>query len=205
MAEKKGVGHAYNVDFLNVVFAASSLFLFLSVIWMVWDDFDRDWKKTQRAFSQLESRSRRLNLQQAGRAVDEQEARHPDVAGRRRPRRTSPPTRRRSTSCRASSKDANNKLFRATHGLPDDEGDLRPGSLRLRGVARQRPAVRRRRKRSPRTRAPSWPNWTSRVQKATADVADIQKQLGQFTGEVVASAEVDRRAERRSRRGWASD
>jgi hypothetical protein len=29
MAEKKGVGHAYNVDFLNVVFAASSLFLFL--------------------------------------------------------------------------------------------------------------------------------------------------------------------------------
>ncbi len=31
MAEKKGVGHAYNVDFLNVVFAASSLFLFLSV------------------------------------------------------------------------------------------------------------------------------------------------------------------------------
>ena len=27
MAEKKSVGHAYNVDFLNVVFAASSLFL----------------------------------------------------------------------------------------------------------------------------------------------------------------------------------
>ena len=46
MADKKSVGHAYNVDFLNVVFAASSLFLFLSVIWMVWDDFDRDWKKT---------------------------------------------------------------------------------------------------------------------------------------------------------------
>ena len=31
MAEKKGVGHAYNVDFLNVVFAASSIFLFLSI------------------------------------------------------------------------------------------------------------------------------------------------------------------------------
>ena len=28
MANKKSVGHAYNVDFLNVVFAASSLFLF---------------------------------------------------------------------------------------------------------------------------------------------------------------------------------
>ena len=32
MAEKKGVGHAYNVDFLNVVFAASSIFLFLSMM-----------------------------------------------------------------------------------------------------------------------------------------------------------------------------
>ena len=50
MAEKKGVGHAYNVDFLNVVFAASSLFLFLSVVWMVWDDYDREWKNTQRRF-----------------------------------------------------------------------------------------------------------------------------------------------------------
>ena len=55
MADKKSVGHAYNVDFLNVVFAASSLFLFLSVIWMVWDDFDREWKKKQREFAQLET------------------------------------------------------------------------------------------------------------------------------------------------------
>ena len=54
MAEKKGVGHAYNIDFLNVVFAASSIFLFLSVIWMVWDDFDREWKDAQRRFAQLD-------------------------------------------------------------------------------------------------------------------------------------------------------
>src|ERR1700757_738180 len=54
MAEKKGVGHAYNVDFLNVVFAASSLFLFLSVVWMVWDDYNRDWKNTQRRFVQAQ-------------------------------------------------------------------------------------------------------------------------------------------------------
>jgi mono/diheme cytochrome c family protein len=70
MAEKKGVGHAYNVDFLNVVFAASSLFLFLSVIWMVWDDFDREWKNTQRRFSQLEVQVTQAQLQQAGRSVD---------------------------------------------------------------------------------------------------------------------------------------
>src|SRR5581483_2292989 len=70
MAEKKGVGHAYNVDFLNVVFAASSLFLFLSVIWMVWDDYDREWKNTQRRFAQLEYQVTQAQLQSAGRAVD---------------------------------------------------------------------------------------------------------------------------------------
>src|SRR5438552_1515816 len=70
MAEKKGVGHAYNVDFLNVVFAASSLFLFLSVIWMVWDDYNREWKKTQRRFVDLQTQVTQAQLQQAGRAVD---------------------------------------------------------------------------------------------------------------------------------------
>ena len=69
MAEKKGVGHAYNVDFLNVVFAASSLFLFLSVVWMVWDDYDREWKNTQRRFSQLEYQVTQAQLQQASRSA----------------------------------------------------------------------------------------------------------------------------------------
>src|SRR5919205_1717295 len=70
MAEKKGVGHAYNVDFLNVVFAASSIFLLLSVVWMVWDDFDRDWKNTQRQFARLEYQVTQAQLQQARGAVD---------------------------------------------------------------------------------------------------------------------------------------
>jgi len=70
MAEKKAVGHAYNIDFLNVVFAASSIFLFLSVIWMVWDDFDREWKQTQRRFTQLEIEVARANLEQASGDVD---------------------------------------------------------------------------------------------------------------------------------------
>src|SRR5205085_4272268 len=70
MAEKKGVGHAYNINFLNVVFAASSLFLFLSVIWMVWDDYSRDWKNTQRRFAQLQYQVSRAQFQAANRAVD---------------------------------------------------------------------------------------------------------------------------------------
>jgi mono/diheme cytochrome c family protein/predicted nucleic acid-binding Zn-ribbon protein len=70
MAEKKGVGHAYNIDFLNVVFAASSVFLFLSVVWMVWDDFDREWKNTQRHFVELQIQVTQAQYQQASRAVD---------------------------------------------------------------------------------------------------------------------------------------
>jgi mono/diheme cytochrome c family protein len=71
MAEKKGVGHAYNIDFLNVVFAASSIFLFVSVIWMVWDDYDRDWKNTQRQFGRLEFEVTQASLEKASSAVDQ--------------------------------------------------------------------------------------------------------------------------------------
>ncbi len=70
MAEKKGVGHAYNIDFLNVVFAASSIFLLLSTIWMVWDDFDRDWKNTQRRFATLQYDVTRAQYRAARGAVD---------------------------------------------------------------------------------------------------------------------------------------
>src|SRR4051812_41325107 len=70
MAEKKGVGHAYNVDFLNVVFAASSIFLLLSTVWMVWDDYDRDWKNTQRRFARLQYDVTRAQYRAARNSVD---------------------------------------------------------------------------------------------------------------------------------------
>src|SRR6185503_13211861 len=70
MAEKKSVGHAYNVDFLNVVFAACSIFLFLTVIWMVWDDYDREWKNTQRRFTQLDMEVTQQQLQQSERSLN---------------------------------------------------------------------------------------------------------------------------------------
>src|SRR5258707_1152166 len=70
MAEKKGIGHAYNIDFLNVVFAASSIFLLLSTVWMVWDDFDRDCKNTQRRFAQLQYDVAKAQYQAARRGVD---------------------------------------------------------------------------------------------------------------------------------------
>jgi mono/diheme cytochrome c family protein len=71
MADKKTVGHAYNIDFLNVVFAASSVFLFISVVWMVWDDYDREWKNTQRRFTQLEMEVVDQTRQKVAGAVDQ--------------------------------------------------------------------------------------------------------------------------------------
>ena len=72
MADKKSVGHAYNIDFLNVVFAASSLFLFYTTIWMVFDDFDREWKGYQRNFVLLEGYVTSLNLQAAQAGIDQE-------------------------------------------------------------------------------------------------------------------------------------
>src|SRR5688572_13536619 len=71
MAEKKAVGHAYNIDFLNVVFAASSVFLFITVLWMVWDDYDREWKNTQRRFVELEQQVTEASRAQAARQIDQ--------------------------------------------------------------------------------------------------------------------------------------
>ena len=71
MADKRAVGHAYNIDFLNVVFAASSLFVLFTTVWMVWDDYDREWKNYQRQFTRLEMEVTRAGLAQAEQDVDQ--------------------------------------------------------------------------------------------------------------------------------------
>ena len=71
MADKRAVGHAYNIDFLNVVFAVSSLFVLFTTVWMVWDDYDREWKNYQRDFTAIEMEVARLGLAQAQQDVDQ--------------------------------------------------------------------------------------------------------------------------------------
>ena len=71
MADKRSVGHAYNIDFLNVVFAASSLFLLFATVWMVWDDYDREWKDFQRRFVQLETQVTQASFTAASGQVDQ--------------------------------------------------------------------------------------------------------------------------------------
>src|SRR6266699_798212 len=113
MAEKKGVGHAYNVDFLNVVFAASSLFLFLSVIWMVWDDYDRDWKSTQRRFARLEYQVTHAQLQQATRAVDRSKIQQLQAQQQDSAKKVAA-NQQKVDELQGKLKDLDNRLFRAT-------------------------------------------------------------------------------------------
>src|SRR4051794_40606182 len=113
MAEKKGVGHAYNVDFLNVVFAASSLFLFLSVVWMVWDDYDREWKNTQRRFSELEVQVTQAQLQQATRSIDANKLKQLE-AERQTAEKKVAANRQKVDELQQSLKESETRLFRAT-------------------------------------------------------------------------------------------
>jgi len=183
MAEKKGVGHAYNVDFLNVVFAASSLFLFLSVIWMVWDDFDRDWKKTQRRFAQLENTVTQASLAQAGRAVDKNKFAQL-TASEAAAKKNVAANQKKVDDLQAKLKDADNALFRATTAFQTmkatyDQDRYDFEATRANGLpsaTKEQTAKDEERKLTELDRA---------REKAEADKADVQKQLGQYTGEVV--------------------
>ena len=184
MADKKSVGHAYNVDFLNVVFAASSLFLFLSVIWMVWDDFDRDWKKTQRSFSQLETQVTNLNLQQAGRGVDksklasltaQEDAAKKKVAA----------NQAKVDDLQDKLKDADNKLFRATTAFQtmkatydQDRYDFEASRANGQSFAKKEALAKDEERKLH--------ELDLAREKAEADKAAIQQQLGQYTGEVAS-------------------
>ena len=184
MAEKKGVGHAYNVDFLNVVFAASSLFLFLSVVWMVWDDFDRDWKNTQRQFARLEYQVTQASLQQAGRSVDKSKLTQLQAqeAGAQKNVQAN---QKKVDELQAKLKDADNQLFRATTAFQTmkatyDQDRYDFEAARANGLA------------SSAKKGEVAADEAKRLEvlnlareKAEADKAEIQNQLGQYTGQVV--------------------
>ena len=53
MAKRKGV-YARDIDKLNIIFAAVTIASLLSVVWMIWDDYAREWKRYQRQFQVIE-------------------------------------------------------------------------------------------------------------------------------------------------------
>ncbi|MQA29830.1 MAG: c-type cytochrome [Luteitalea sp.] len=185
MAEKKGVGHAYNVDFLNVVFAASSLFLFLSVIWMVWDDFDREWKNTQRQFVQLETQVVQAQLDQAARSVDRNKLAQLE-AQQKAAQQSVAANQQKVDELNAQIADVDTRLYRATLDFQyakatydQDRYDFE--ASRIAGASdadRKGQAVQE--------LAERLNTLDLDRQKAEAEKADLQRQLGQFTGELAS-------------------
>jgi mono/diheme cytochrome c family protein len=185
MAEKKGVGHAYNVDFLNVVFAASSLFLFLSVIWMVWDDYDRDWKTTQRRFGQLEVQVTQANFQQAGRSVDRTKLAQLQ-AQEAAARKNVETNQKKVDELQNRLKDADNRLYRATTDYQTMKAtyDQDRYDFETTRVAGSTSAARKEQIARDEERRLAELNLAR--EKAEADKAELQRELGQYTGQVAA-------------------
>ena len=182
MAEKKGVGHAYNIDFLNVVFAASSLFLFLSVIWMVWDDYDREWKNTQRRFANLEYQVTQAQLQQAGRSVDRNKMQQLQ-AQRAAAEKNVAANKAKVDELQAKLQDADNRLFRATLDYQymkatydQDRYDFEASRAAGTGnVAKKQQLAE--------DEARKLAELNVAMEKAQAEKAAIQQELGKYTGQ----------------------
>src|SRR5262245_40212952 len=182
MAEKKGIGHAYNVDFLNVVFAASSLFLFLSVIWMVWDDYDREWKNTQRRFAQLEYTVTQEQLNAAARAVDrnklqqfegEQKAAQQNVSA----------NQAKVAELQGKLAAVETRLYRATLDYQYAKANYDENRYSFE-AARAAGSSNASREQSVSAEGKRVADLNLDVEKALAEKAELQKQLGDFTGKL---------------------
>jgi len=186
MAEKKGVGHAYNVDFLNVVFAASSIFLFLSVIWMVWDDFNRDWKNTQREFNQLELEVTRASEQKARQSVDKNKIAQLQ-AQKAASEKSAAANQQKVDELQDKLRDAEKRLYRQNQDYQFakatyDHDRYEFETLRAAGsskAASMEPDVKDQEKRVA--------DLNLGVEKITAERNVLQKQLGEFTGAAVTA------------------
>ncbi|HEY7286250.1 MAG TPA: c-type cytochrome [Vicinamibacterales bacterium] len=189
MAEKKGVGHAYNVDFLNVVFAASSLFLFLSVVWMVWDDYDREWKNTQRRYTELEYQVTQAQLQQATRAVDKNklaQLQQQETAARG----TVTSNQAKVDDLQAKLKDVDVRLFRATADFQTMKAtyDQDRYDFEATRAADPNSSSTAKKKQVSEDEAKRLDELDLARQKVEAEKADLQKQLGQYTGQATTLA-----------------
>ena len=68
---KEAPGHAHDISGLNVVFAITSIALFITTVWMIWHDYSREWKGYQRTFSKLERETTRSQFDEAQAALDQ--------------------------------------------------------------------------------------------------------------------------------------
>src|SRR4030095_14999770 len=191
MAEKKGAGHAYTCDFLNVVFAASSLFLFLSVVWMVWDDYDREWKNTQRQFSTLEYQVTQAQLQAAGWGVDRNKLTQLETQLKSAEQNVAA-NRAKVDELEKQLKDADTRLYRATLDFQYAKAtyDQDRYDFEASRAAQSSSAAKKGQNVEEEARRLNDLNMTR--EKAEAEKGDVQKQLAQYTGQVTAlSKQID--------------
>src|SRR6266699_5337195 len=184
MAEKKGVGHAYNVDFLNVVFAASSIFLFLSVIWMVWDDFDRDWKNTQRRFAQLEYQVTQAQRQQALQSVDKSKIAQLEAEKKASAQKVKA-NQSKVVELNAKLADANKTEYRATldYNYMKATYDQDRYDFETSRVADPNASSTKKKQQNAEGEAKKLSELNLAMEKAIADRSDLQKQLAVYTGQ----------------------
>ena len=184
MAEKKAVGHAYNIDFLNVVFAASSIFLFVSTIWMVWDDFDREWKNTQRQFTQLELEVTRQQLAQNARGIDKAKLTglQQQLAAAQKAMEAN---RQRIDEINDRLAEVDARLYPREQGGAVRQGDLRRQPLRLRRRrGRTIPRASAKQQKEIEAEAQRLNELNLEVQKVEAERTALQAELGKYTSEV---------------------
>ena len=90
MAKKKRKGvFAHDIDRLNMWFAIVAVAAFVSVMWMIWDDYARPWKAYQRQFQVIQNEVTQQQLADEQARVDQQAltqlrqqleaARHPQI------------------------------------------------------------------------------------------------------------------------------
>src|SRR5207249_607201 len=157
-------------------------FLFLSVTWMVWDDYDREWKTTQRRFSNLELQVTQAQLQQASRSVDRAKLQQMQ-AQREGAEKNVAANRAKVDELQAKLNEADNKLLRATLDMQymkatydQDRYDFEASRAAGTGnVARKQQIAEE--------EAKKLDDLELARQKAEAEKAEIQKQLGQYTGQ----------------------
>lgn len=183
MAEKKAVGHAYNIDFLNVVFAASSLFLFLSVIWMVWDDFDRGWKKTQRDFNRLEIEVTRATFDQASRAIDRKRLQELE-AQRGAAEKNVAANRQKVDELQRQLKDVDIRLYTATQAAQFTKATYDVDRYDFEVARDQKSSSTESKRRHVEELERSLNEQNLALEKVTAERAKIQQQLAQYTGAI---------------------
>ena len=77
MPPKKDPGRdpemAKRVQALNVLFALSSIALLVSMSWMIWADYDREWKRHQIDFNRFEIAEAEAQIAEVDAAIDPQQ------------------------------------------------------------------------------------------------------------------------------------